>query len=156
MALQDLKAQYEVLRKKYSLPEFIEVNRIFEIEKIDKESEILLKVIRRVIMEKVVNFLGFIEMLLNPVNIPRVYMGYIRGIAQSDRKSIEKIYNNLSELNLKALHLEVEYSEKGEAELIKEICKAWNDLKPDFKLIFENINKAWSANETRKERSYFG
>ena len=89
MDLKELKKHYEILSKKYKLPSFKELNEDFDIEKIDKESDILLKVVRKVMMEKIVNSLGFIEMLLNPMNSPRMYHAYLNSMSVEDKKAID-------------------------------------------------------------------
>src|SRR3989344_5645782 len=139
MELKDLKNNYEKLSGKYKMPSFKEINESFEIDKIDKESDALLRVIRKVIMEKIVNSLGFLEMLLNPMNVPRMYLPFIKSMNSEDKKIMEKIYTDFSELSLSSLQCEVDYSEKEEAELIKNIFKKWRELKPEFRKTFGNI-----------------
>ena len=92
MKLKDLKEKYEVLAKKHKLPGFEELNANFEIENIRKESEILIRVIRKVMMTKITNFMNFIEMVQNPVNAPRFYHAFIRAMGVDDKKELDKIY----------------------------------------------------------------
>ena len=155
MELKDLRNNYEKLSGKYKMPSFKEINESFEIDKIDKESDTLLRVIRKVMMEKIVNSLGFLEMLLNPMNIPRMYMPFIKAMNTEDKKVMERIYTDFSELSLSSLQCEVDYSEKGEAELIKSIFKKWHELKPEFRKIFGKIKNPGSE-DFRRERTYFG
>lgn len=154
MELKDLKKQYEGKAKQYSLPSFTEINESFEIEKINKETEIVLRVVRKVMMEKIVSSLNFTEMLLNPVNAPQMYFPFLKGITEEDKKSINKIYTSLSELSIGSLECEISYNEKSEAEHIKKIFKTWKDVQPDFKKIFDKIRKPNSA--AKKDKSYFG
>ena len=155
MGIKELKNSYDLLAKKYKLPDFKEVNENFEIEKRDKESDILLKAIRKTAMEKIINSLGFLEMLLNPMNVPRMYMNYVRSITTEDKKDIDKIYDSFSALSLEALGVEIDYSEKGEAELIKKIFSTWVSVKPEFRRILANMKKPM-VNGVKKEKSYFG
>jgi len=152
--LKDLKEEYRKFEKKYGLPGFEKINQDFDIEKIDKESEIFLKHVRKVMMEKVVNVLGFLEMLLNPMNAPRMYMVYVNSVSDEDRKKIGEIYNKLSELVLISLESEVEYHENNEAEVINKIFSVWNSVKNDLKGILSDMKKP-SVN-VRKEKNYFG
>ncbi len=152
--LKDLKEEYRKFEKKYGLPEFEKINHDFDIEKIDKESEIFLKHIRKVMMEKVVNVLGFLEMLLNPMNAPRMYMVYVNSVSDEDRKKISEIYNKLSELVLISLESEIEYREKNESEVINKIFSVWNSVRNDLKGILDDMKKP-SVN-VRKEKNYFG
>jgi hypothetical protein len=154
MELSKLKKQYESKAKQYSLPKFNEVNESFEIEKIDKETEIILRVVRKVMMEKIVSSLNFLEMLLNPVNAPRMYFPFLKGLTQEDKKIIDRTYLSLSNLSVSSLECEISYGEKSEAEQIKKIFKTWKEIQPDFKKIFNKIKKPNKI--TKKEKSYFG
>src|SRR3989344_540910 len=119
MDISELKRRYSVLEKKHRLPSFKEINENFEIEKIDKEHECLLRAVRKAIMDKIVNSVAFFDMLVNPSATPRIYMSYVRSMSSEDRKIIEEIYDKLSEISFISLELEINYSEKGEADLIK-------------------------------------
>jgi len=155
MGFKDLKKHYGNLAKKYKLPSFKEMNENFEIEKIDKESSTLLRTVRKIAMEKVVNSIGFLDILLNPQNAPLMYLQYIKGMSMDDRKRIDKIYGVLSMRSIEALELEVQYNEKNEADLIKKVNKSWNELKSEFNDILSNMKNP-NILEVRRERTYFG
>ena len=155
MDLKILKKEYDVLAKKHKLPNFHEINEPFDIEKIDRESLTLLKQVRKVMMEKVVNILGFVEMLLNPMNAPRVYLVYFKSMSAEDKKILEKIYSIFSDLTLASLECEINYSEKNEADIIKNIYNEWNNHTNDLNCIVANIRKPHN-NDVQKERTYFG
>ena len=152
--LKKLKEIYAPIANKHNLHSFGKLNEDFEIDKIDRETDFLLRLIRKAMMEKIVNSLGFVEMLLNPVNAPRLYLGYIRTISQSDKEIIEKIYEILADLSLSSLSLELNSNESKEAELISEIYKKWNEIKPDFEKIMKDMKSPRTI--TKKEKSYYG
>jgi len=154
MELADLKKQYEPLSKKHKLPSFEKLNEDFEIDKIDRETDFLLRLVRKSMMEKIINSLGFVEMLLNPVNAPRLYLGYIKSISQEDKEKIDKIYEALADLSLSSLSLELSSDESKEAELIQKIFSKWNELKTDFKKIMDDMKNPKAL--TKKEKSYYG
>ncbi len=154
MELEETKNKYNELSKKFKLPTFKELDEDFEIGKIERDSDCFLRTVRKQMMEKVVNSLGFLEMLLNPVNAPRIYMGYVKSLNSEDRQMIEKIYSILGELSITSIDSELMYSEKKEADLINKIYAAWNAIKPDFKKILENMKKPNII--SKKEKSYFG
>src|SRR3989344_2091526 len=133
MELKEIKKQYSVLAKKYQLPSFESINEDFEVDKIDRDTDCLLRMIRKVMAEKIINSANFLEMLMNPVNAPRMYITYVRSISIYDRKMIEEIYESLGKASLLSLDLEIDYSEKKEAETIKEIRKIWEEQKPKFR-----------------------
>jgi acetylglutamate synthase len=155
MELKEFIAAYDILQKKYKLPSFKELNSCFEIDKIDKESDTLLRIVRKVSMEKVVNLLGLIELFLSPNNVPRMYLAYLKSMTTEDKKQLSDIYDKLSGLALECMPLELEYSEKREAEMISKIYAAWNEVKPSVLIFFEKIKKPANGTTT-KEKSYFG
>ena len=140
--LNDLKKVYEDTARNHKLPGFKELNEDFEIEKIEKESNYLLRQVRKIMMEKIVNTMQFLEMIVNPMNAPRMYIPYIKSLGVEDRAGIDRIYGNFADLVVLSL------------ELINTIFKSWNDSKPALKKIFENIRKP--NNSAKKERNYFG
>jgi hypothetical protein len=155
MELTDLKKQYFVLEKRHKIPSFNAVNEDFEIDKIDKESDCLIRIVRKIMMEKIVNTLQFLDSLTNPVNAPRIYHSYIKSMSVEDRKIIEGIYDVLAKVSLDSLALEVEYNEKREAELIKEVFKAWQDIKLKLGEIIKHMSKP-NSEGVKKEKSYYG
>ena len=155
LTLKELKQKYEELAKKYKLPDFREINENFEIEKIDSDTDCLARAIRKVIMEKIVNSLGFIELLLNPVNVPRMYIPFLKTMTLDNKKEMERIYDTLSEVVLAAVELEMEYDEKKEAELIIKANEKWKSVKPGFKKVIGSIKNPPISNSD-KSKSYFG
>lgn len=155
MELQELKKSYDDKQKKYNLPSFKELNENFEIDKIDKDTDYLLRMVRKVAMEKILNSLTFLELLTNPSNTPRIYMSYVKSMTNNDKEMIEKLYEPLKVLSLESLDLEINYSEKSEAELIKKLNKTWEELKTDFIKLIARI-KHPGIQAAKKEKSYFG
>ncbi|MEI6731895.1 MAG: hypothetical protein WCK90_04400 [archaeon] len=156
MELKDLKKEYADLQKKYKLPSFKELNDDFEIDKIDRETDNMLRLIRKVMMEKIANSLAFVEMIANPGNAPRVYLNFIKGITNGERKDLEILFDKLGKMSMVSISAEIDYSEKKEAELIKYILKDWNAIKPNFRKIMEAMNVQQPDEEPRHEKSYYG
>ena len=150
-----MKKKYEVLAKKYKLASFKDVTEQFELEKIDIDSDCFPRIVRKTMMDKVVNSLSFLDMLLNPVNAPRIYLPFIKSMTQDDKKIIEKLYDVFAELSLACLSLELSYTEKKEADMIKKIYDKWESIRPDFIVLMEKIAKPQNS-VSRKEKSYFG
>ena len=154
MDIKDFKSKYSKLKTDYDLPKFEELNLDFEIDKIEMESDYLLRSIRKIIMEKIVNSLSFLDMLLNPVNAPRLYQSFIRSLGVEDKNIIDSIHKELSDLSMISLDLEIDSSESKEAELIILTFDKWNKLKPNFRKLISSIRNP--KDFVRKERSYFG
>jgi len=152
--LEDLKKDYSELEKKYKLPSFDEINDNFEIEKMDRKSDVLLKIIRKVMMDKVINIMNFLEMFLNPMNAPRMYHGYLKAMAESDKKVVEGIYGQLADLIFISLERDIKYDVAKEAEVVKKIIDVWSKVSVDLDgLIIKMKNPGESV---KKEKSYFG
>lgn len=155
MEVEEFKKKYAQISKRHKLPSFDELNLDFEIDKLDKDSDNLLRCIRKVMMEKIVNSITFLEMLVNPVNAPRMYIPYIRTMGVEDRKIIDEIYSSLAELSVLSLELEIYSSEADEAVLVNNVFEKWKEVKPKFRQILKNM-KAPKNSIEKKERSYFG
>ncbi|OYT38224.1 hypothetical protein B6U82_00375 [Candidatus Pacearchaeota archaeon ex4484_31] len=151
--LKKLKKEYEKLQKRYRLPSFSALNKEFEIEKIqDRETEFLLREIRRIISEKVAAFLHFLELFFNPTVAPFFVLTSIKSLSQSDKELIERIYKELAKIQLNSLALDIETNESKEAMFIKEVWKKWKELKPDLK----EFSKILLGFQTKKRKGYVG
>lgn len=156
MELEELKKEFSILAKKHKIPEFKKLNEDFEIDKIERKSDCMLRSIRKAMMDKIINSIGFFDMLLNPGNAPRMYLNFIKNMTQEDKERIDVLYTKLSELSLISLELEIEYDEDGEAKLINKTFQEWTKIKPEFSKILAKIRKPSEIDNIKKEKSYFG
>lgn len=155
MDVQKLKEQYAALVGKHKLPSFEAMNADFEIDKIDHDSVLVLRSIRKTILEKIFNTLSFFEMLLNPANAPRIYLSYIKSMGVEDKKLLESLYDAFAQLVLSALPLEVAYDEKAEAAMVTRSYTVWNNSKKDLAMLLQHVAVPVST-QGKKEKSYFG
>lgn len=154
--LDSLKKQYEELKQKYNLPEFSELNEVFDIEEVDPETDFLLRKIRRTMSEKISGYLRFVEILLNPSNAPIFFFKLIKKLDGSDKENIASIYEKLGKFEIQIISLDLEYSEEKEVEFINNMYKAFNDkIKKDFLAIIEKL-KNGKENSKKTNGSYFG
>lgn len=154
--LNEIKKRYAPLMAKYKLPSFSELNKEFEIEKVQEhETEFMLREVRKDVGEKIGAFLRFLETILNPVVAPVFILNSLKNLDNRDKELIKKNYEIMVELEIKAISLDVEYGEKKEAEFIKEAYKKWQDVKPDIKEIIASLRKAQEFKED-KRKSYLG
>lgn len=155
--LKKLKQEYEVLRKKYSLPEFKFMNETFEIETIpSEETELFIKRIRKNITEKISSGLRAMEMFLNPQPTPIFLFKIIKSFSQDDKAIIEELYYKFTCFEIEAFGLENEYNEKKEIEFIKQVAKDWPEISSNLDKIYKSM-KLYNTTESKKsEKSYFG
>lgn len=155
--LESLKRDYSKLQKKYSLPGFQELNEEFDIEKIaENETDFLLREVRKAIMDKVINYLRFVEMLLNPSNAPMFFLSLIKGLTSQDKRILERLYEKLGNFEIDVICLDCKYNEKDEAEFIKKLTKEWKDVSDEMIKLTEILKRNWSQKSGKGERGYLG
>ena len=155
--LKILKKEYEKFRKKYGLPKFKDMNQDFEIEKLQgRESEFLLREIRRCMIEKNVSYFKVIEMFMNPSNAPLIFLALIKNMNHIERKLLEELYYKLGKNEILSLKLDNQSDEKEEAKFIKRFFKEWQGIKNKFGEILTCIEKSWEKKAEKKEKGYLG
>src|SRR3989344_3585892 len=154
--LKKLKEEYSKIQKKYQLPNFDKLNEDFKIEKASEtETDFLVREIRESVGETLENFLRFVEAILNPVNVPMFLFPIIKSLNTEEKNKLSEIYKKLSKLEIDAMKL-IEYSEKKEAEFIKNSYAVWQEIKKDFVKIIEAVEKKAEIKSEKSEKGYFG
>jgi len=139
------------------LPDFEELNKDFQIEKAaESETDFLIREIRKFVGDKMMNYLKFIESLLNPVNAPMFIFSITKLIDSEEKKKLSEIYNNLLKKEIKFIKLDLEFDEEKEAGFIRESYEFWQEVKKDILKIIENISKKWDNKFEVDNKGYFG
>lgn len=155
--LDGLKKEYKKLQEKYKLPSYQQLNEEFDIEKVqEQETDTLLREIRKVIMDKAIAYLRFVELLLNPSNAPMFFFALLKGLESADKKTLEDIYTRLGRLEIEVIDVDNDYSEKAEAEFIIHILKEWQGIKEDMRRVSKALKSGWEKKSEKKEKSYLG
>ena len=156
-SLDELKQDYEKFKKKYKLPSFQELNEEFDIEKVAAhETDCLLREIRKALMDKVIAYLRFIEMLLNPSNAPMFFLALVKGLTSNDKRILEKVYDKLGAFEIDVIELDCKYSEKEEASFICKIPKEWKGISEDVLKLVEILRRNWTQKSSKNHKGYFG
>src|SRR3989344_956235 len=154
--LAKLKIDYKKIQEKYKLPSFEKLNEDFGIEKAaDEEIDILIREIRKHISEKAFNYLRFVETLLNPTNAPMSIFTITKSMGVEEKNKLTEIYKKLVKSEVKMISIEIEFSEKKEANFIKEIFEVWQEIKKDFLEVIKVVEKNWENKTEGKNRKYF-
>ena len=157
MKLAELKKEYSKYEKKYSLPSFKQLNESFGVERAaNKETDLPLRAIRRNLVEHAINFLQFLEGLLNPNLASMASLGLLKNLTDKEKQLISNCYEKLFDIELKSLALETEYNEKAEAEFIKESVKIWKSVSTELKSLLAASERAWKKKMQEEKGSYFG
>lgn len=155
--LNKLKQEYIKFKEKYNLPDFYEMNKVFDIEEIDTETDFLLRRVRRLVSEKISGLLRFIEFILNPSNSPIFIFKLIKKINEEDKKQLSEIYEILGGFELEIVRLDLDYNESKEAEFIKKAYNLLNnELSRKLLNILEKMNDNNKGKEEKDKGSYFG
>tara|TARA_Y100000310_G_C20690305_1_gene821770 strand:- start:845 stop:1321 length:477 start_codon:yes stop_codon:yes gene_type:complete len=155
--LKEIKQEYEKLKQKYKLPEFNQLTEDFDIEKIsEKQTSFLLREIRKVISEKLSNYLHLFEAFLNPATPPVFIFTILKNSTEEEKETIKEIYKKLTKLQLITLKLDTIYREKNEAEFIIKANLEWSELKQKSYNLFEKFETKFEEDNNTKKRGYFG
>ena len=156
-SLEELKKDYLALQGKYKLPSFQQLNEEFDIEKVaEHETDCLIREVRKAIMDKVIAYLRFIEMLLNPSSAPMFFFALVKGLTSSDKRVLERLYEKLGGFEIDVIELDCKYNEKDEAEFINKINKEWREVANEMLKFVEVLKRNWSQKSRKGERGYCG
>lgn len=157
MDLKKLKEEYSIIEKKYNLPSFSNMNEDFDIEKIiEKDTELLIREIRRAMLEKNTAYLRFIDMTINPSNSPMFLMILLKNIESTEKKFLNELYMQLGKYEIISLKLDNIYDEKAEAEFINSFYARWQEIKKEFSLFISSFEESMNKKTEKKEKGYLG
>jgi hypothetical protein len=154
----DLALAYKKLEKKYNLSKYRELSQDFDIEKLDeRESNYLLRDIRRVIIEKISAYMHLFEMLINPSSSPPLFIfSIIKKIDKDTREEVNNYYKTLSRFQIESMKLDTIYNENSEADFIKEVFNKWQEIKKAVYELIEKFSESSKENKEERKESYFG
>ena len=154
--LEKLKENYLVIQRKHSLPSFEDLNKDFHIEKIaELESDLLIREVRRFVGDKMVNYMRFIENLINPVNVQMFILSIIKALSTEDKNKLSEMYKDLMKMEIIFIELDLEFSEEKESKFIKDSYESWQKIKKDLLRILDNV-KVGKDTKIESNKGYFG
>ncbi len=155
--LENLKEDYKKIQKGYDLPEFEKLNEDFQIEKLAEiETDFLVREIRKFMADKFMNYLRFIESILNPVNVPMFIFSIVKSIGADEKKKLTSVYKKLAKCEVELIRLDLEFSEDNEVKFVKETYELWQEMKKDILGIINVIKKNWDNKLQSNGKNYFG
>ena len=155
--LDKLKEKYEKFRIKYDLPQFFELNKLFDIEETCIETDFLLRRIRRIIGDRITAYSRFAEVILNPNNAPIFFFKLIKKLETKDREILNEVYEALGKLEFEVLNLDLDYDEKKESDFIKKTFELFsNDIRQKLLGIIKKLSNEDNGDKKESSRSYFG
>jgi len=154
---RDITEEYEILKSEYDLPEWQGLAEDFDVEKIcEKETDFLVREIRRAMNEKLSAYLHLFETLINPASPPMFVFSVLRKISNEDKEKIKEIYKKLSKMQLTIMKLDTIYSEENEVAFVKDVFAEWQDLKKQIHKIVEKFDDSFEDDDSASKGRYFG
>ncbi|MEK6913377.1 MAG: hypothetical protein AABW47_01770 [Nanoarchaeota archaeon] len=155
--LKKLKEIYEKLKVTYNLPLFEKVNEDFQIEKIaGSETDFIIRETRKYITDKFFSYLRFLESILTPTNAPMFVFAITKSLGVREREKLIELYKKIAKIEVDVIELDLEYSEKKEAEAIKKYYELWQEVKKELLEIVGVIKKNWDNKLEGNGNGYFG
>ncbi|MBU0461481.1 MAG: hypothetical protein KJ574_02740 [Nanoarchaeota archaeon] len=153
--MSEIISTFDVLRKKYSLPSYEEMNKEYEIGSIE-DDDLLIRNIRKKMTEKI----EFIANILSTLIQPETEIANLHEVSFFDDKEKEEIiqlYKKLMFYYRSASRLVVDDSEEANAKFILEAHSELQRLKPKLIRHFDKLQECWTK-DLKKEKyaSYLG
>jgi len=151
------KEKYEPFKKKYNLPSFKELDRLFEISDIEVSNGFLLRQVRKKIHEKI----DFLNSLLNEVIYPEpsslVSMHECRVFSEKDKEEAFDLFGQLMTLVRTSNELELSQMESHDAEFIKNVHKEWKSYTKRVSVFVGKMKESWKKTlPSDEELNYLG
>ncbi|MBT4322038.1 hypothetical protein HOC06_00995 [Candidatus Woesearchaeota archaeon] len=148
--------EYKKFQKKYNLPTYKKLNNEFELDYIE-DPFFLLRSIRRRIHEKIVFFAKVFEKIIFPNQAIMIEMYESKFFTEKEKEDLLKTYEELLEIDRKALSLNISSTDIKEAEYIKTTFKKWPELTKKSSFIIQKLDKSWHQKRSELTKNhYFG
>jgi len=155
----DLQEEYEILRKKYNLPSYKELDEEYELLYFQSVLEIKypLRFIRRRIIDKVNGFIHFFQNILHPINSNLISLEESSFLTEEEKQGVVHLVKNLLILERESLLLDIDHQEKKDAEFIQRAHKQWLGYKHNVLEYISKIKEGWKKEtRTNPDNHYFG
>ena len=80
----------------------------------------------------------------------------VKTLSSEDKSKLTEIYKELARNEIRLFAIDVEYSEKKEADFIRDVFKTWQKIKKDLVKILGTIEKNIDSKSDNNHRKYFG
>lgn len=156
MEVKDFKKEFLELQKKYTLPSFEDLDKLFDISLIDTFSSSLIRDIRKKIIDKVVGYVRLAELMLNPSQASPVFMVFLKEVNSEDKKLIDEIFKKFVPLEVEAFKLDVLFDESQEAKFIKDSYDVYDKISDVLLKTVCVMERNWNSSQIKEKKAYFG
>ena len=151
-----IKDAFEVLRKKYNLPSFDEVDAVLDVRDFEHEHSIL-RDLRHRVHDRLEFAVGIVDIVIQPdMNNVRTMMesGFFNNEDKSTAMRLSKHVMGLWRVLTEA---ELLNEDKSDAELVKLLLAEWPELKKALLPFVQKMRTSWKSVDTdRDDLGYLG
>ncbi len=155
--MKNLKANYESLAKKYTLPNYDTINEEFELLYIGKLAEIIhpLAFIRRRINDRIGSVCSFLQGILQPNPGSMVAIEESSFFSKDEKqKDIQELLKELMYYLRESYDLDLNINEEKDAEYINEFYSRWEKIKPKILKLSEKLKGGWKKETKIKDNNH--
>ncbi|MEM4267857.1 MAG: hypothetical protein QXK37_03405 [Candidatus Woesearchaeota archaeon] len=147
---------YKSLQKKFALPDWNELDKIFEVSMIEKD-RFILREIRRKITEKLEHYIKILDGVMNP-DTSVSCLHECRFFTDTEKKAIFDLYSELMTYVRNSDICGLVSDEKMDAEFISSVTSQWPKIQSRLYKILEKLKKSWMEKEVSEKDiiAYFG
>ena len=147
--------EYEVLRKKYSLPNLKELEQDFGFEEIEEQKYLLRAIVNKII-DTIETHAKLLEEIINPeASISN--MNEASSFNEEEKPLILKNYKKLLFYHRSHMQINLNYDEKSFADFLNTFYEDWHKIKVDLNTIIGKMKNSWKKDvKTKIELGYFG
>ena len=150
-----MKDNYEELKKKYDLPDYKQMVRVFEIDSISKEDNILREILKKQ-HNKIEYYAELLESLLQP-DTSLSSMKETGNLNSEDVTVVRKLFAECMYLLRKFTEFGLDYGEEEAAKFVVEINNEWKKIKLEIKPILVKLKEIWKKEyKTDYDKGYLG
>lgn len=150
-----MEKHYEILKNKYSLPTFEELDNNYDLTELEDKKH-LLRIIRGKMKERFDAIMALLLEVLEP-DTDAVSIHEAQVFSETDSKQILKLFEKLKYFSRCSSVLFIDDSEEKNADYVKQTHEKYLILKPEVKGIIERIRDSWNGSKKQKTKEvYFG
>lgn len=151
-----VRDNYEVVRKKYNLPSFNEVDQEFEIAAIEEEQNVL-REIRHKVQDRLEFGIGILDTVCQPDSNNVRSMMEASFFNDTEKRKAFELSQKIAGLWRSLTEAELLNEEKSDAEFIKLAIKEWHAMKEHLLVYVRKMRESWKGTQgSREELGYLG
>ena len=152
----ETEKKYNELKKKFTLPEFREIDSEFELSDLEETNFLLREIIRR-IAEKLDFYSTMLEEILQPDASNLYAMHETRVFDENKKNQMYNLYRRLMDFNRQSIEVSLEHNERDEVEFINNVFQEWKSLKYELLRFVKEMRASWKTEtDVKEDLGYLG